>query len=125
MSDDLPLSVASARMRSTKNAQPAGLADELLDLAAAIKWVEGQVGGQVIAQVMASKASAGDGLAAVERIQDIAFALRECAVDAALCDALQAATQDVATSSRRTKPPSNARKVPPSYWACSRTASAR
>jgi hypothetical protein len=96
MSDDPPLSVASARPCSVENAQPAGLADELLDLAAAIKWVEGQVGGGVWAGVMASKASAGDGLAAVERIQDITVALRECAVDAALCDSLEAAARDVA-----------------------------
>jgi hypothetical protein len=88
MSDDPALSVASARPRSAENAQPAGLAEDLLDLAAAIKWVEGRV--------MASKASARDGLAAIERIQDVAFALRECAVDAALCDALETATREVA-----------------------------
>ena len=88
MSDDSPLSVASGRPRNAQNARPAGFADDLLDLAAAIKWVENQVTG--------SKASARDGLAALERIQDITFALRECAIDAALCDALEAATREVA-----------------------------
>jgi len=88
MSGDPPLSVASGRSRSAENAAPAGLADELLDLAAAIKWVE--------SQVMASKSSPRDGLAAVERIQDITFALRECAVNSGLCDALEAATREVA-----------------------------
>ena len=39
--------------------------------------------------------------AAVERIQDIAFALRECAVDAALCDALEAAAREVAEAVAR------------------------
>jgi hypothetical protein len=62
---------------------PAGLARDLIDLAAAIEWVE--------AELAASGTPAPDGLAAVERIQDIAFALRECEVDATLCDALEAA----------------------------------
>jgi len=88
MSDDLPRSVASGRPRNAENTAPAGLAEELLDLAAAIKWVESQVTG--------SKVSARDALGAVERIQDITFALRECAVDVALCDALEAATREVA-----------------------------
>jgi hypothetical protein len=64
---------------------PAGLARDLIDLAAAIEWVE--------AELAASGTPASDGLAAVERIQDIAFALRECEVDATLCDALEAAAR--------------------------------
>jgi hypothetical protein len=64
------------------------LVRDLFDLAAAIKWIEGEL--------TASATPAADGPAAVERLQDIAMALRERAVDAALCDALEAAAHEMA-----------------------------
>jgi hypothetical protein len=64
---------------------PAG---ELGDLTAALGRIEAEI---------ASSATLGrDGFAAIERIQDIAFALRERKVDAALCDVLEAASGELA-----------------------------
>lgn len=70
-----------------------GLAGDLRDLGAAMRRVAGETA--------ANRSPAADALAAIERIQDIAFALRECAVDAALCDALEAATREVAEAVAR------------------------
>jgi len=66
----------------------ARLVHDLFDLAAAVKRIEGEL--------TASTMPAADGPAAVERLQDIAMALRERAADAALCDALEAATREIA-----------------------------
>jgi hypothetical protein len=71
----------------------AGLAGDLRDLGAAMRRVAGET--------TANRSPAADARAAVERIQDIAFALRECAVDAALCDALEAAAREVAEAVAR------------------------
>lgn len=63
-------------------------AGEFGDLAAALGWIESAI---------ASSATLGrDSFAAIERIQDIAFALRERGVDAALCDVLEAASGELA-----------------------------
>ncbi len=83
-----PFSEGSASLREDGDDKAAGLVRDLFDLAAAIKWIEGEVA--------AGATPAADALAAIERIQDIAFALRECAVDAALCDALEAAIREIA-----------------------------
>jgi hypothetical protein len=71
----------------------AGLAGDLRDLGAAMRRVAGET--------VANRPPAADARAAVERIQDIAFALRECAVDAALCDALEAAAREMAEAVAR------------------------
>jgi len=82
-----------ADRRDRPDQKTAGLAGDLRDLGAAMRRVAGET---------ATKGSpAADARAAVERIQDIAFALRECAVDAALCDALEAATREVAEAVAR------------------------
>ena len=89
MSNDPLLSPdVSAGLQDEPEQKPAPLARDLLDLVAAIKWIEGEAA--------ASRVSAGDSPAAIERIEDIAFALRERQVEAALCDALEAATREVA-----------------------------
>jgi hypothetical protein len=78
------LARAEAAMRGDAAAEsPGALADDLAKLAAAI--------GQVGAVIAASAPSAADGLAASERIQDVAFALREREIDPALCDELESA----------------------------------
>ncbi len=59
------------------------LARNLINLAAAIERIE--------AEVAAAEMTPADGLAAAERIEDIAFMLREREVGATLCDALEAA----------------------------------
>ena len=64
-------------------AMPNPLADDLAQLAAAI--------GQVEAVIAAGAAPAAGGLAASERIQDIAFALRERETNSVLCEALESA----------------------------------
>jgi hypothetical protein len=69
------------------------LCRDLIDLAAAI--------GRIEAELAAGTAQALDVLAASERIQDIAFALREREVSAALCDALDAAAREVAEACAR------------------------
>jgi hypothetical protein len=79
---------AIARVEAAVRGDPlpqisAALAGEFSDLAALI--------GRVEAEVAAHGRLANDGLSAAERIQDVAFALREREVDAALCDALEAA----------------------------------
>jgi hypothetical protein len=86
-SDPLPLPDVSAGLRDEPDQKPARFARDLLDLRAAIKWIEGAAA--------PNKTPAPDGLAAVERIEDIAFTLRERQVDAALCDTLEAATREV------------------------------
>jgi hypothetical protein len=78
------LARAEAAMRGDAAAEsPGALADDLAKLAAAI--------GQVEAVMAAGASSAADGLAASERIQDVAFALRERRIDPALCDELESA----------------------------------
>jgi hypothetical protein len=64
-------------------AMPNPFADDLAHLAAAI--------GQVETVIAASGGPAAGGLAASERIQDIAFALRERETDSVLCEALESA----------------------------------
>lgn len=66
---------------------PAAVADDLLEIAAAIDRLE--------AAIATSAAKAGDVSAAVERIQDIAFMLHQRSVEASLCDALDAAIRDI------------------------------
>jgi hypothetical protein len=64
-------------------AMPRALADDLAQLAAAI--------GQIEAVIAANAAPVAGGLAASERIQDIALALRERETDSTLCEALEVA----------------------------------
>jgi hypothetical protein len=64
-------------------AMPRALADDLAQLAAAI--------GQIESVIAANAAPAAGGLAAGERIQDIAVALRERETDSTLCEALEVA----------------------------------
>jgi hypothetical protein len=66
---------------------PNPFADDLAQLAAAI--------GQVEAVIAAGGAPAAGGLAASERIQEIAFALREGETDSVLCEALESALFDL------------------------------
>src|SRR5271154_983333 len=74
-----------------ENAMPAPIAApalcrDLIEIAAAINRVEALVeGGE----------SASDGYTAVERIRDIAFALREREFESALCDALDYAARSI------------------------------
>jgi hypothetical protein len=82
-----------ADRRDRPDQKTAGLAGDLRDLGAAMRRVAGETA--------ANRSPAADARAAVERIQDIAFALRECAVDAALCDALEAAAREVAEAVAR------------------------
>jgi hypothetical protein len=49
----------------------------------------------VAAEISAAGVCGHDEIAAVERIQDVAFALRERAVEPALCDALEAANREL------------------------------
>jgi hypothetical protein len=91
MSNDPLLSPdVSAGLRDEPEQKPAPLARDLLDLVATIKWIEGEAA--------ANRVPARDGVAAIERIEDIAVALRERQVEAPLCDALEAATRKVAQS---------------------------
>jgi hypothetical protein len=93
--DPLPLPDVSAGLRDEPDQIPVRLARDLLDLRAAIKWIEDAAA--------PNQTPAPDGLAAVERIVDIAFTLREREVDAALCDALEAATREVSEIITRSK----------------------
>ena len=68
-------------------AMPNPFADDLARLAAAI--------GQIEAVIAAGGAPAAGGLAASERIQEIAFALRERETDSVLCEALECALFDL------------------------------
>jgi hypothetical protein len=83
-----PRSEVVARPVDEAGDKPAGLVHDLFDLAAAIKRIEGELAARAM--------PAADGPAAVERLQDIAMALRERGADAALCDALEAATREIA-----------------------------
>jgi len=77
-----------AAMHEDPRAQmPVALARGLADLATTIKQIE--------AVLLASGTSAPDIHFAVERIQDIAMALRQREVEAALCDTLEAAIREV------------------------------
>lgn len=89
-SNPRPRSDIAASLLEEADDKAARLASDLFDLAAAIRWIGGEVA--------ASTTTAADGLAAVERIRDIAKALRERAVDAGLCDALEAAAREIADS---------------------------
>jgi hypothetical protein len=82
-----------ADRRDRPDQKTVGLADDLRDLGAAMRRVAGETA--------ANRSPAADALAAIERIQEIAFALRECAVDAALCGALEAAAREVAEAVAR------------------------
>src|SRR5271170_5768590 len=82
-----------ADRRDRPDQKNVGLAGDLRDLGAAMRRVAGETA--------ANRSPAADALAAIERIQDIAFALRECAIDAALCDALEAAAREVAEAVTR------------------------
>lgn len=59
---------------------------DLIELLAAVSHVK--------AEITASEAQVRSGLDAAERIQDVAFALRERGADAALCQALDAAVRE-------------------------------
>ncbi len=77
-----------AAMRDEPRPQmPAALAEGLADLATTIEQIEAALG--------TSGTSAPDVHFAVERIQDIAMALRQREVEAALCDTLEAAIREV------------------------------
>ena len=65
---------------------------DLAGIAAAVK--------QARAAIAAETTSTADVTTAVERIQDVSFSLRERAVDASLCDAIDAALRDVADACR-------------------------
>jgi len=78
---------AIARVETAVRDDFPAFARELVDLAAAV--------GRVETEIAASGTPTPNGLLATERIQDIAFALREREVDAALCDALEAALRDL------------------------------
>ena len=75
----------AARWCACGDANP--FADDLAQLAAAI--------GQVEAVIAAGGGPAAGGLAASERIQEIAFALREGETDSVLCEALESALFDL------------------------------
>lgn len=77
---------AATRENAPPNVPPA-LVRGLIDLVAAIEQVE--------AALAASAGTTSGDLFAAERIQDIAMALRQREVDAALCDALEAGTREV------------------------------
>jgi hypothetical protein len=83
-----PRSDVTASPRGAADDKPARLVRNLVDLAAAIKSIE--------SEFKANTTTAAAGLAAVERIHGIAMALRERAVDAGLCDALEAAARELA-----------------------------
>lgn len=76
-----------------KTAAPAAaaVADDLLEIAAAIDRLE--------AAIVVGAAEVADVSAAIERIQDIAFMLHERSVEASLCDALDAAVRDISRAS--------------------------
>ncbi len=77
-----------AAMRGDPRPQiPASLARGLAELATAIQQIE--------AILLASGSSAADVHFAVDRVQDIAMALRQREVEAALCDTLEAAIREV------------------------------
>jgi hypothetical protein len=82
------LARAEAALRGGAGAaMPNPFADDLAQLTAAI--------GQVEAVIAAGGAPAAGGLAASERIQEIAFALRERETDSVLCEALESALFDL------------------------------
>jgi hypothetical protein len=83
-----PRSAVAASPVSEGDDKTARVVRDLFDLAAAVKRIEGEL--------TASAVPAADGPAAVERLWDIAMVLRERAADAALCDALEAATREIA-----------------------------
>ena len=85
-----PRSRATASPVDEADDKTARLVRDLIDLAAAVKRIEGEL--------TASTMPAADGPAAVERLQDIAMVLRERTADAALCDALEAATREIASA---------------------------
>ncbi len=66
---------------------PAFLAREFVELGAAL--------GRIEAEIAASGLQAEGSLAATERIQDVAFALRDREVDSRLCDALEVAVSEL------------------------------
>jgi hypothetical protein len=65
----------------------AAVADDLLEIAAAIDRLE--------AAIVVGAAEVADVSAAIERVQDIAFMLHERSVEASLCDALDATVRDI------------------------------
>ena len=77
----------AATLESAPPQLPPALVRGLVDLAAVIEQVE--------AVLATSGSAAADDLFAAERIQDIAMALRQRDVDAALCDALEASSREV------------------------------
>lgn len=81
-----------ARLKSTTLAglptdAPAAFAQALAGVAAAIHQIEGMLA--------ANAGAAADAYFAVERIQDIAMALRQREVDAVLCDGLEEAIREI------------------------------
>jgi hypothetical protein len=69
----------------------AAIADDLLEIAAAIDRLE--------AAIVVGAAEVADVSAAIERVSDIAFMLHERSVEASLCDALDAAVRDISRAS--------------------------
>jgi hypothetical protein len=113
------LARAEAAMRGDAAAERAGaLADDLGKLAAAI--------GQVEAVMAAGAPSAAEGLAASERIQDVAFALREREIDPAHCvTRWKVRCSNSGTHSRGKTQRQNARRAPRRCCAASKSTSTR
>jgi hypothetical protein len=96
-------------------AMPRALADDLAQLAAAI--------GQIESVIAANAAPAAGGLAAGERIQEIAVALRERETDSTLCKRWKSRYSNSAKRLRSMTPPPSARKARRRCCAVSRLAS--
>ena len=72
-------------------AQPAAAAQPPVDLLEIVSALE-----RIEAELRSAAVEAADGLAAVERLQDIAFVLHERTVEPSLCDGLDAAIREIA-----------------------------
>ena len=73
--------------------------------------------------IAAGGAPAAGGLAASERIQDIAFALREREIDSVLCEALESALFELGEAFASTTPRLSARRARRRCCAASKRAS--
>src|SRR5271155_3164727 len=84
-----------AVIRNGRPAQslPASLGSDLIEIAAAIEQVRAAIGRE--------RTPAPDLSGAAERIQDVAFSLRERADAAALCDALNAIAREISDACAR------------------------
>lgn len=87
MSTD-PVALSEILTEPPKQADHDDLVYDLVEIAAAIQRIEAELG--------AGANPAPDGLAAVDRVADIAFVLHERSVEATLCDDLDAAIREIA-----------------------------